>query len=642
MNLLAVPLKSIATLIVKFQEFLERLRPASRWLVIGALLVVFVGSLVPLLTTRNQILSRFYDSVSAKLAPTTQSYKGIEAQVLGGLDLDGIHPGDNKLDDLDPRTRKLFQNIVEQIKPIPNKTGTPQTQADLGTQSLIQFLRRGGDRRSPKSEEFLTLKAGSLPWERNSPGEQDSTEQMFLYVPPIALGGVTAKEFLKNPLRRNVNVITNLLLLSKIGRDVSAFTDLPLYTNVPSSLIVQSYFLFQNGILLIHQGRIPEKDQQAHYEAQFTGHMFLPERHYFWNAIQSRNSKTNVKDIQTRNMSDMDYVSAPYIDLGTNGPIRTYCWGFLGSDVESNNEAVLCLDVQLSHNVARSIQSNLTKLTKVTPVYCDLVSGECFYENNNRHNPYLSDYARVVKESNRSVVFGGILVFQGDRQERGFFDSIMASFSFISQQPLKFTVPLGTYVANGSRRISLIECVLDLELMRGRDALLFLLTVGSGTLLITALVNLVAIDFRQREQQQRSVKSLNAVMNNASDPFVMVDCDDNIIGCNKAFEELIEEEEANGKPIKKYLSIAGQQAYDSQMPMRRKFEYSSYPVSIKTQHHGEKPMTVFGAPVPAAAAAPESHPYSFAIMKKVVGGAHDGSVTPNGDPKETRVNAAKL
>src|SRR6185437_934456 len=170
-------------------------------------------------------------------------------------------------------------------------------------------------------------------------------------------------------------------------------------------------------------------------------------RPYFWNAISARQKRQQAG--RPRSDFRWDYATNAYIDLGTNGPIKTYCWGFTGADLPGGPDSVLCVDIALS-NAASVIKNNLERVNaKVESVQCDLESSSCLYRNG-EPDVNLTYAAQSAKaRSGQLEVFGGIYV--------------------ISAQPIAFTVPIYTYMDKSNPQLMLFECTLDLKKNQARN-----------------------------------------------------------------------------------------------------------------------------------------------------------------------------
>jgi hypothetical protein len=137
------------------------------------------------------------------------------------------------------------------------------------------------------------------------------------------------------------------------------------------SRVVQSYLLLSTGVLLITQGT---HQQENFYEKQFNGHTFLPERPYFWPTIKNTPHERNSSD------QDPDYQTEDtYFDLGGNGPIRTYCWGFTRFALPTTVRAVACVDVAPTNSASEisTIQRTVSALgaSQIRQVDCLLSKG---------------------------------------------------------------------------------------------------------------------------------------------------------------------------------------------------------------------------------------------------------------------------
>jgi PAS domain-containing protein len=554
---------------------------------------------------RQGALSASFAALSGRVEATGQPYKGIEALVLAGANELTGNPS------LTPDCAAILSSIVGALaKPKP----------PFPTEKLVapSQLPAGGD----YTDQFLTL-----PQDLNPDGAVptgDDEPRVFVFVPGISLRD-------KPPIKRssvsrhgqavtgpNDAIAASLAATRAIWREVTLLTGKKLFTLPNSPVVVQGFFLLSTGVLVIHQYGVPEREQYNHYVSQFSSHTFLPERPYFWQAIAARHDR--LKSDQKRSDLAIDYVTAPYVDLGTNGPIQTFCWGFVGSDDPDAPNGVLCLDVR-PRGIADKIKENLAELGASTrDVRCDLNVSSCTYSDHSPDN----DLNQAAMESKRNghgqlEVFGGIYVFgppsQGGNEGRGRIAGWLTGST--TAGPLRFDIPLETYMSDSARTLSLLECELNLAGLQVRTNAFLLLALLPLILAAGASLNLASVYATRTRQLHRALDNVHFVMSNASDPYALVDPEDRIVDGNTEFARLLGHQnlaQIKGQDVRSFLQEESVNRYNRQKATRQREQPSEYELVFT---NGTK-CKVYGAALPVPGEVRRRIPHTFALFRPEV------------------------
>jgi PAS domain-containing protein len=549
---------------------------APTWL----LFTVLIGGLATGIVTgtfwykeRQAGISAFFAALSGKVEPTGQAYKGIESLVLSGAEAHAEQKQRNEAPlKLTDNFRAHFATLVRNVAAAKNP---------ISFQSKLQVRPRR--KTSDPALQFVTLKENA---DVRTDTQNSEKLQPFLFLPSTSLHAARSltDATIKSP---NADIAANTKWLGAVWGQVAELTGKNLFEN-GSSKIVQAYFLLSTGALLIHEAGLPETEQYKHYVRQFTGHTFLPDRPYFWSAVATRT------DRQTsgipRSDTTWDYSTNAYIDLGTNGPIKTYCWAFVGADMPGGPDAVLCIDVELSEAPA-VIEKNLRSVgAEITDVRCDLDSSSCRYPDG-EPDTVLTDAA--LNAPGQLEVFGGINV--------------------LSAEPIKFTVPLRTYPENGTAKLWLIECNLDLKKSQTRNTVLILISIVSFGLALLAASRLLGRYLIGPSVLNVTLRNLDYVMDASSDPYVRVNPEDKIEKFNKSFKAIVGDVEV-GEDLKNFLQWENVHEYESQKPHRIEERPSQY----RMMFSGGKCFHAYGAAIPGPVISGRRVPHTFAILQKEV------------------------
>jgi len=555
-------------------RFLKNFVPGAQ-LVVGlfALLIGVTGS-VMWFRRQDPLIDAFLTALTYRVEPTDQAYKGLEAVVLAAAGAEpmtipsSLEPPERPVASQES-ARTLAPAFASALINVLNSPAASATSAPVP----YEFAGEG-----PSWQRFVTVKLTD-----DSPAALKDT---FLYIPLAVVHTTT-------PIDNNANA--EIEGDSRVSASVSqvlgfapllrTFDSRRIFRDIPGT-VVQTYVISATGVALLREATVT--NQKSHYGRQFSGHTFLPERPYFWRAVANR---LDTMQLPRSFDSAPDYESDPYVDLGINGPIRTFCWSL--ATAPAADPAVLCVDSALP-NAAKRIQATFRRIlgAEATEVHCQADTDSC-------DDDELEAFLREHTDTGHRELFGSIHAFPRD-----------------ATNSLKFTVPISTRVdLTGRSAITLLKFDISVDQLVFRRTAYGLIALIGFAVFFTTVATLYLVYDERKASAEQLIANIDHVMLHAADAYVRVDPDDRIQNCNNAFKTLVDHEQPKGTDIKDYLTEASGDDYNTQKTTREKGEYSHY---VLTLLKGNTQVTVHGMPLPIPREFQKRVPDRFGIMIPII------------------------
>jgi hypothetical protein len=295
---------------------------------------------------------------------------------------------------------------------------------------------------------------------------------------------------LQQIVQNNPEVLFDFYVASKIDEKLSKLGNLPGQT----PRIVQAYFISESGVILLRA--LPKSRS---YDEAFPTNTLFMDRLYFWGAIDP-----DVFGPEKDNNGPLDYQTAPYIDLGGNGVVKTY-----STRVELPNfrTGVICVDVALS-NARGEIRERLEALgAQVNDA--SHVSGKKQLEGEpGTTYPKGFDWVNYQLNGQAQSRITGAIAFESDFQ-RPAEDAIV-----------RFSIPIESVTSAKDTTVTkLLLVTFDFASIRNRIfgyAIGFVLGI---LLLVFVMWNLFWHYTRLKRDMNKVLENLSQVMHEAETPF---------------------------------------------------------------------------------------------------------------------------
>jgi len=529
---------------------------------------------------RTLLRSLAYDGAS-------KDYKALEAAILSSIDDEGRDTrGQRRSDDFDRQLKKVAEHL-KQSAPCPAAPAEPtpggaHAPTDVSADQLRLNIDGGDDLQA--WQQFL-MRGGQAP-------EPD----VFLFVPGLFLhkddGSNSIRQAdLAELLGKDQRIRCDISGALNLRAALSDFVGIKIWDGGEGS-IVQSYFITTAGVTLLKQAGVA--DQQAHYKKQFDGSTFFLGRPYFLATLKDRLKRRKDAGV------GIDYSTQPYIDMGTNGAVRTHCAGFVKKDTPGTSDAVLCVDEALPEAQER-IRGMLEKELAAT-----VVEVHCYKTNRGCTDRAVSDELRELKADEDRRLLGAIYVYPEVKEGR-----------------LTFTVPIQTTrlsVLTPPEKHPTLDTVVVLlkatvDLKGWRDNRLFVggAFFASVILFLATVFNLLFVYWKRKRESDQLLRNLDHVMSCIDEPYVRVDPDDKIQTANRAFKDFLGRDSVEDTDLRRYLHPESKQEYEAQKSKREHGLYSSYPLTFETKS-GHVKIEMHGLPLPVPKEFKKRVPDRFGIL----------------------------
>jgi len=415
----------------------------------------------------------FAQTLITQLEATPQSYKGLEAFALAGLD---------------ESARKSYKDA--KVTPEFAKVSTEFDHAlSTGTTTMpaLQVIWPDPTRHGLAQAYVSDYLA------------RDS-RHAFLFVPAMILrtlpaAGLTDGEITQAAIH-DPQVSAEIRASAAAAEKICSFQGTALYGGEKP---VQSYFITRTGLMRVCEYNII--NQETYYKGQFLPNTFFPDRPYFSATIDNFPTPAPA---QTGQPVESLSITKPYIDLGGNGVVVTMS---LRTKAPRIAESGLFLDISMGA-VAKTFITNKVKTFggSATPITCNgEASISCGRQTNDTANSESMSDEKLASLNHEisgynspaqlSEIFGKIHVFKSDEP-----------------QQIIFTIPLARDFASPGSQHVLLYCTFDLQKLRFWNAAKAAVAGGSF-LLFLFLVGAVIADFGlQLRGQDRAFTTFARVM----------------------------------------------------------------------------------------------------------------------------------
>ena len=550
---------------------------AIKRLVFRRKLITFISFI--LLSSTVALLAEYYKrsqdysdivnaTLHAKLEPTAQQFKGLEAFMMSKVDRSAPQKfGDTPINAI---FLQKYEEIETEIRNLDARTKvkTPKT-----------IVRRSSKQDPSEDPSYIKLKP--VGGNNNRRVFADIGKPGFQFIPlEIIHGGYSSDSLVEqdpvkllsqaDQLLVSDTVLKKDIVMSRtISEKLKDLLAIPLVDPSKSPeqlerLAAQVYLVTSNGANRIFSSRVEDGPKaDAYYGTQFSSSTFFPSRPYFLGALDPAlrqplvrsESATAVAGADQKLIKNYFYVSQPYMDLAGNGIVVT------ASRVlpnYKNSIAVLCLDftyvepknlsktllqtigqfdapkVQIEFDIGtetRYIIKTLVKDTNqsdLTGVQNDLIEHAKSFIQNPKLD--LASFFGNIQEINRNTSSSG-----GDTPLQEL------------ENPIEVSIPIGNIGSDKTTRSGdFLLFALDLRKYRHiTDIIGFsgctCLAIFS-ILLVTAIVATVQ---RNDDLQTANVElkeafaRVGSVLSDAPTPYTLLDSNDLIKDCNRSFCEFI-------------------------------------------------------------------------------------------------------
>jgi hypothetical protein len=559
--------------------------------------------------TQDTLVQTFLSALAQPVEPSKQEYKALEAVIHSALvtNYDYQQADDSKAPKIDGALDNAFSKLCDRLatnqrafivsRSDDNNLKAPPQPSPILPYPLVELLKVNSNKRDQRIwHQFLSLDVNRGTDAVTPSGiDLQSFQKVFLFVPGITLrkdsgAAPILQENLNDVLRKDMALRQDIAGALDVADLIPLFDGKTIWHDGRALEVVQSYYITQMGVALLRQVSAGS-NQQQHYITQLYGDTFLPDKPYFWKAIKSRYEESSKQRNNPENRK-FNHISAPYIDLGINGPIRTYCWGFVGKDTIRTSDSAFCLDVALP-NAKEAIKE---KLEKTLSAHIEEVN--CFPNRCGDGDPDdpLTKYLTSNPQGPEKL-FGAIHVFPKEENGR-----------------IIFTVPIRKFIGDNAP-VKLLKSSIDLEGLQQTRMLLGLISVGSLMVFFTIVMTLFLVYWERKKESMKLLENLDGAMLHISDPYVRVDPDDIIRKANRAFKDFLEREDVDGTDIKEYLEPLSKVRYEDQKVKRERGEHSIYEVTFVgaiTRKH--KVRIAHGVPLPVPKEFQKRVPDRFGIL----------------------------
>jgi len=414
----------------------------------------------------------------------------------------------------------------------------------------------------------------------------------------------------------------------------------------------QAYLIFGSGVTRLCEANMSPgwQEQRKYYKEQFTSSTLLEDRPYFAETLADRNIASALSDAPSpKSLSEVFHRTEPYIDLGGNGVVETFCRRMaIKATLEENaqnargsnnltniikarypyvSDAIFCVDFRLQKNIQDTLLTKIRRFGGFSAEFtCDVNTG-CVQDLQQ------SSVNNVPIKYRLLAWFFPPLAFDGDdtqnlsdkfrslaakNEQSQITGRISVAYPRTTDGPVVFTVPLG------SSRI--LAGKLDLhryqELSSWWSSLFAISTAAAVVVLILILAD-YGLKFKE---QERAFEAVDTVMRDVPAAYARLNTDGKFLKVNDALAKQLGFESAQTA-----MPILRNQAYqdfiieddrkvylDIREERKNGKPYRSYTVSLWTGGAPGKPpaarFEVHGWDVPTPRISKDKPGQSFGIL----------------------------
>jgi PAS domain-containing protein len=292
----------------------------------------------------------------------------------------------------------------------------------------------------------------------------------------------------------------------------------------------QSYLIFRSGISRLCESSIGSgfKSQRAYYENKFTSNTLLQTRPYFEPTVD------NV---------DFFHSTQPYIDLGGNGVVQTFCHyipakrTYPGKGHVYKTDAVVCFDFALKIDIRKAIASQISSFGGAVAEY-ECANGVCRISNRAEGDAgFDGRFMRVFfpaaefSSEEEDEISRRYQNSQKHGQESAFFGDITVLNAAAKAGLVEFLLP------RGNTQVVAVKFDLN-SYEQMRTLWLSLAAACVAITFILAVLILADYGFKFKEQE-RAFSVVDSVMSDVPAPYARLDEDGKFLKVNDYFAKLM-------------------------------------------------------------------------------------------------------
>lgn len=423
-------------------------------------------------------------TLGATIVSTAYPHRGVTAFLVA--DLDKKRSSDNSNNGNLKSAVDEIKNDIEQLKNSAiNKKFDPNTVPKTLKLRVFDKLH-------------IEHRDADHTWTKAVVSEAMNEKGAYLFVPAISLGQpevanntLSDGKELERVLHNNQEILFDFDVASKIDEKLSKLGNLP---GQPLK-IVQAYFISESGVILLR-----ELPKSKSYDQTFPTNTMFMDRLYFWGAIDP-NGFAQDKD----NNGPLEYQTAPYIDLGGNGVVKTYSTRV---ELPNHRTGVICVDVVLP-DARDQIIERLEALGAQVDEASQIGGKQQLEGQPGTTYPKAFDWVNYQLNGQAQSRITGAIAFESDFRETP------------KDGVVRFSIPIESVVTTKETTVTkLLLVTFDFGSIRNR---IFGYAVGfvlGILLLVIVMWNLLWHYTRLKRDMNQVLENMSTVMYDAATPFV--------------------------------------------------------------------------------------------------------------------------
>ncbi len=379
----------------------------------------------------------------------------------------------------------------------------------------------------------------------------------FLFVPAILLsrteGNAPRPPTFDLNAKNEAGISSDVAFTQAIAEPLCALTDSEVFESSPDALQnkpKQVYVILRSGVTRLCESAMdPNADSQhAYYSNEFPATTLFQDRPYFEPTLKKATEEKNAVSIDVNRYF---YATKPYIDLGGNGFVKTFCRA-IQPTVEngvkrelSPPDAIVCLDFILGNNIVKTIREQIEHFRGSTMrVHCT-ESGCIPAPETPSFTSMLRQALGLDRLDNDDI--GRLNQVVADLRQKRQLSDLFGKIYVHSQQDdpeQKFTIPIGHFAdittsPQSGRHAALLLCDLNLQAY-GRFCSILAGLAGGCLFVCFVTIALIFADYGIRlREQHRAFATVDSVMERVPVAYARLDEDGRIFQFNEALARLL-------------------------------------------------------------------------------------------------------
>jgi PAS domain-containing protein len=607
-------------LFLKDLFFKEGLRDSLRWLLSGSPLVLRLTTLGFLIVSvilsgivfsdiseTNRVM---FQALSSPVESMPHPNSAIEALLLasvlpkrGQSDSAGRQTQGTK-----PKATTEFSDDLRSLQTALVPTDKPGDKPELMNAETGKLPELSDAILSDRHEGFLFVPGAILPALTDYDVDKVLDDKNNVSVAEDIAASQVAAPIVCGTMRERYKGYDNSPTIFTKGADSDAIT--PRY--------VQSYLIFRSGVTRLCETSVETgwKEQRAYYANKFTPRTLLQTRFYFEPSVQDKQL----------------FSTGPYIDLGGNGVVETFCHYVPVGEKNQNGatvqrtDAVLCFDFSLAINLRAEIQSEVSRFGgTATDFVCK--DNSCMRDPTQPVAPW-PFAARAMSfffppsqldTSDETEISDRFAAAKNHADEAVFFGDVTTLDGGVNPGIVKFTVPMG-----GTQILAIKIDVNGYQNWR----IISLASTAACIAVTMILALLILADYGLKfREQERAFAAVDSIMSDVPSPYARLDEDGKFLKVNDAFAQLLGYRSAaeGTAELRRYKyeeflydDVSKEEFRAIKLERREGKPYRSYTVQFWTGGRPGVPpvrwLKVHGGDVPAPHTARKKPGQSFGIL----------------------------